>query len=368
MTSLLKLCAKRLFRSPLHFLIRDAVSWEPLREPVDGYSVVIACMKSLAPVAVANLQLCARQDGHALHELILVFDCPPREIPLSVVRAVDEAARTVRVRLLGYDRRCARISRLINWGWVYSWLSWTIAIGEARTRAVIIHDLDAIPLDPGLFERLYHHWVEERAEFCGIRPYRGNGVTEDMGLVTTYELVLDAAYLRSRFRPFDLFNKLRLVDGRVVDYDTMLFAESQARRALRPVDESQLVHPSQLICNYIDLVARRSRFQARSNTLPMLPYYFYLGGEASLLESVGAQIAAERPPGAPINFLGHDLFLDGILPPLWAFLEKLIRRTEQALYQRTRPEIEAYLAGFIRRAGDHRSVGREVGANAVAEY
>jgi hypothetical protein len=368
MTGLLKLCTKRLLRAPVHLLIRDAVSWEPLRDPIDGYSVVIACMKSLAPVAVANLRRCAGQEGPGLRELILVFDCPSQDIPDSVVRAADEAARMVKVRLLGYDHRCARVSRMINWGWVYSWLSWSIAIAGARTRAVIIHDLDAIPLDPGLFERLYRNWTEECAEFCGIRRYRGNGVTEDMGLVTTFELVLDAAFVRSRFRPFDLFNKLRLVDGRIIDYDTMLLAQSQARRALRPIDESQLVHPSQLICNYTDLVAGRSRFRARVNTLPMLPYYFYLGGEAALLESVGPQMAADRPPDAPIDFLGHDLYLDGISPQLWAFFEKQIRRAEQALYHRTRPEIEAYLEGFISRAGDHRSVGREVGANAIAEY
>lgn len=368
MKALMKLRAKQLRRAPLHFLIRNAVQWKPLLEPVAGYTVVIACMKSLTPIAIANLGLCARQECPGLHELLMVFDCPVEEIPAEVLRAVKDVSGSIRVRLLGYNRHQYRAARLIDWGWVYSWMSWSIAIAEARTRAVIIHDLDALPLEPGLFEQLHEHWVEEGADFCGIHPYKSNGITEDMGLVTTYEVVLDAAFVRQRFRPFDLFNRLRLVDGRVIDYDTMLFAQLSARRALRRIDESQFVHPSQLICNFNDLVAGRSQFRGRTTTLPMLPYYYYLGGEGSLLESVGAQLAAGESPSDLIQLLGHDLYLDGIPPQSWAFFEKLIRRTEQVLYQRTRPEVEAYLRGFVQRVGSHRTVGREVGAHAVQEY
>ena len=100
----------------------------------------------------------------------------------------------------------------------------------------------------------------------------------------------------------------------------------------------------------------------------MLPYYFYLAGEGELLESVGAQLAAGETPAERIRLLGHDVSIDGIPPQSWAFFEKLIRRAEQVIHQRTRPEVEAYLEGFIRRAGAHRTVGREVGATAVADY
>lgn len=368
MNALIKLRAKQLRRAPLHFLIRNTVQWKPLLDPAPGYTVVMGCMKSLVPIAIANLALCARQACPGMHELLMVFDCPPEEIPAEVIRAAEDASGSIRVRLLGYNRHQYRIARLINWGWVYCWMSWAVAIAEVRTRAVIVHDLDALPLEPGLFEQLHDQWVEEGAEFCGIHPYLSHGITEEMGLVATYEMVLDAGFVRQRFRPFDLYNRLLLVDGRVIDYDTMLFVQLTARRALRPIEESQFVHPSQLICNYNDLVAGRSHFRGRSNTLPMLPYYFYLGGEGSQLASVGAQLAAGETPADRIQLLGHDLYIDGIRPQSWAYFEKLIRRTDQVLYQRTRPEVEAYLTGFIRRAGSHRTVGREVGSNAVREY
>ena len=247
-------------------------------------------------------------------------------------------------------------------------MSWCLGIAEARTRAVIIHDLDALPLDPDLFKQLHDHWVEERADFCGAKPYVTELIPEDRGLIRTYELVLDAAYVRGRFRPFDLFNKLRLVDGRLIDYDTMLHVQTQSRCALRSIDEWQLVHPTQLICHYTDLAAGRTQFRGKNSALPILPYYYYLGGDSSLLDSIGTQLAAEGPPAERIRFLGYDLYIDGMMSETWAFLEKQIRRTEQVLYHRTRPEVESYLEGFIRRADHYRTVGREVGADAVAEF
>ena len=133
MKNLLRLRAKQLHRLPADLLIRNLASWEPLGESLDGYTVVIACMRALAPVAVANLRLCAKQASPGLREVLLVFDCPPEEIPPVVVRAVDEASRSLKIRLLGYNRRQARVSSLIKWGWVYSWLSWSLALAEART-------------------------------------------------------------------------------------------------------------------------------------------------------------------------------------------------------------------------------------------
>ena len=175
-------------------------------------------------------------------------------------------------------------------------MSWCLAFSEVRTRAVILHDLDALPLDPGLFERLYANWSLSQAEFCGISPYAGRGTTLEMNLVRTYELVFDVAYVRRRFQPFDLFNKLRLVNGRAVDFDTMLHVQRQSpRRVVRPIDETQLVHASQMICDYTELIAGRRDFRESSHSLPMLPYFFHLGGDSTNLVAIG--IRASRREG-----------------------------------------------------------------------
>jgi hypothetical protein len=89
----------------MNLFLRDLVIWDPLRESAAGYSIAIACMRELAPVAVANLRLCARQISHRVSELILVFDCLAEDIPSSVREEVREISSSLEVRLLGYNRR-----------------------------------------------------------------------------------------------------------------------------------------------------------------------------------------------------------------------------------------------------------------------
>jgi hypothetical protein len=350
----------------MNLMIRDLVTWEPQGEQVDGYSIAIACMRELAPVAIANLRLCARMNNARLHQLILVFDCPVDKIPASVAEAVREASSSLAVRLLGYNERQHRVTKWIDWGWVYSWASWSLAIRQAQTRVAIIHDLDAMPLSADFFEQIYDHWAEQKAQFCGIRPYRGNGIEEDMGLVTTFELALDVTFMRRTFRPFDLFNKLHLVGDRIVDFDTMLHAQWRSpHRAVRPIEETQLVHPSQLICQYTALVSGRTDFQGREHSLPVLAYFAYLGGDPIPLTTAGPHLAEEKSRSVPL--FGRNAYIDGVTPQGWAWMEKQIRRIEQHCYGETRPEVASYLDGMIERAGSHRTVGNEAGTFAVPE-
>jgi hypothetical protein len=363
--NLAKKTFKQIKRFPMETAIRGLAEWVPMKDPEEGYTVVIACMNSLAPLAVANILLLDRQDRDNLREVVLVFDCPIGEIAPVVRRAVEEHAARFKITLVGYDERQYRVTRAINWGWVYSWLSWSLAIGRASTRAVIIHDLDAMPVAADFFERLYASWLETRPSFCGSHRYAKNGVTPEMGLVTTFELVLDAAYLRRRFKPFDLFNKLRLVDGRLVDFDTMLWVQHQSPdRVLRAVEETDLVHPTQLICNYTDLIAGRTNFQGRSHLLPILAYLLSIGNDPTALNELEAQL---HPGVRRVTLWGKELYLDGLSPACWAWMEKQIRRLEQGLFGHTRPEIAAILQPFIRFAGDRRTVGKEEGLLGVSD-
>ncbi len=361
-----RLKVKQAKRLPMETAIRKLVDWKPLTDPSEGYSIAIACMNSLAPLAVANIRLLARQDRQNLREIILVFDRSIEDVDPSVRAAVEEHAEGLKITLIGYDSRQYKTARAINWGWVFSWMSWSLAISREQTRAVIIHDLDAMPVSADFFEGLYASWLESRPHFCGSRRYVGNGVVAEMELVTTFELTLDAVYLRSHFKPFDLFNKLRLVDGEVVDFDTMLHVQHQSpSRVLRPVDETALVHPTQLICNYTDLIAGRSNFRGRSHLLLMLPHLLSIGNDPTLLDEVGGGL--RYPAVNRLAFRGKELYIDGLRPGDWAWMEKQIRRLEQGLFGHTRPEIRAFLAPFVQRAGEHRTVGNETGPLAVAD-
>ena len=362
-----RLATTNFHRLAMHTLLHDLVVWEPLPNPEPGYTVIVGCMKNLAAVVIANLRLCARMNKNRLHEIILVFDCSVDQIPSDVRDLIAESNESLRIRVVGYNDRERRVSQFLNWSWVYCWLSWCIAFREARSQAVIIHDLDALPLDSQLFERIYDNFLESEAHFCGISHYTNPRcrIDTDLNVVSTYEMAFDLCHVRQHFMPIDLFNKTRWANGRIVDFDTMLYTQwKSTRRVVRTIDETALVHPSQMVCNYTDLLAGRSKFRDRDHSLPILPYFLHLGGAPTLLLDVTPEI--DSIDCRSIVLANHECWINGIPPNGWAWMEKQIRRVEQRLFDHTRPEVEAYLSGFIKRAREFRTVGMEVGPTRVA--
>jgi hypothetical protein len=359
MRQLAKFGYKSVRRAPLLWQLRGLVSWDPLGEPEPGYTIVIAGMRRLWPVAIANLRLIAECDRMHLREVVLVMDDSIEQLPREFLAGTTEMESAgLPLRIIGYDDAQRRTAHRINWGWVYSWLSWSKGIAAARTGRVILHDLDAMPIDPGLFRRLFEAAEQAEAQFQGVRFYSGNGVTPEMGLVTTFEMVIDIAWLRRAARPIEGFNQIRLVDGHYVDFDTWLEVQRRApRRRVEEVAADSLVHPSQLICQFTEHMAGRDDRLARGHQLPILQYFYYLGDTSTPLDAVGDRIADPLADSAP--FFGKPAKLTSIHPASWAWMEKQIRRLEQHLHGTTRPEVHHYLRGFVQRAGDERTVGRE---------
>jgi len=316
-------------------------------------------MRTLAEVVLANLSALERCELAAAREIILVFDCELQSVPEEVKKAATRLARRVPTRILGYSPWQLHVARKIDWGWVYAWLSWCIGIGAAGTRRVQLHDLDALALDSKFFDRLHAHAEQEKLQFLGVHYYEGSGVTRAMRLPMTFELSLDAAWLRATFHPVDVFNKLRIVDGRVIDFDTMLWLEWQTpARSVLPISETQILHPSQMICNYIDLRRRGHVILGKQpHNLLMLPWFLHLGGNSELLRVVGQQLAV--PGTESVSMLDQQARIGHLSPAHFAWIEKQIRRGEQAFFGGTRPEVAQYLRGIVSRAGEQRTVGRE---------
>jgi hypothetical protein len=367
LTDYAKAAWKSIKRTPITRRLPGLVNWAPMESPKEGYTVVIAAMHRLWPVAVANLELIARMRRASMHEVIVVLDVDAEGVPeplrLSVERLREEG---LPVRLLNYSAEQLRVARSIQWGWVYSWMSWSIGIGAAETRRVILHDLDALPIDEDLFERL--HWRAEAsgAQFQGIRAYRGNGITREMNLVTTFELVLDAEWVRANAEAHEGFNQVTVVEGRYVDFDTWLAVQHRAPvRTLEPVSADALVHPSQLICQFTDHVAGRGGRTSPTNRLPILAYFVHLGDPTFSLGDLAVAIADPKTRSA--TMWERETDIASIPAEGWAWMEKQIRRLEQHLFGATRPEIEDYLEGFKRRAGEKRTVGVELVATGGVE-
>ncbi len=329
-------------RLPMNALLRDQVRWEPMADPEPGYTPIIGCMASIPEVALANVRLMSRMDLTHAKEVILVFDRPPALMPEGFADRLEEARGDMPVRLLHYTDRQHAAAERIRWGWVYAWMSWTTGIANASTRHVILHDLDAMPIDPTFFERRYALAVERDATFFGIRWYRGNGIEHADELTTTFEMVMDAARVREATEPYQAFNRIDMFKGKSVEFDTFLYTQSLLNESDQaPIDETDVVHPSQMICQYTDLLAGRNTHAMPTTNLPLMPAYMFLGGRDDLLASITEHLEAGGDHRLP--FFGTRLDVSALTGTHLDWLETQARRLEQAATGSVRPEIDRYL-------------------------
>jgi len=332
----------RLRRRLLTRSLEGLVEWSPLKDPKPGYTIVIGCVTDLAGIALANLAALERCDLTECTELLLVFDRPLAEV--HVLNDLPESLGGTPVRVLGYDTAQARTSRRIGWGWVYSWMSWSIGVGAARTRAVCLHDLDAMPLSRSLFERLFEEFERSGATFQGVRPYSGNGFVETDGFVTTYEMVLDACALRERARAIEAFSRFGRREGAWVDYDTFLYLQERlGGRHLFEVEAEELFHPSQLLCQFTDHLNDPDRLPPGGGNLALLAYLLHLGGESAQLEA--AQRALEAG-GTTILVGPRELDLSELPSEKLDWQRTQVERLETFLFDGVRPKVAAWLAAL----------------------
>ncbi len=362
--SLSRYLRKRVTRGALSAIIRPLVRWSPLTDPEPGYTVIIGCSWRLCPMIAANLRLLARQDLTNCRRVLVMMDCERREAPAEFEDQARRAAGGTGLPLefRYYTPVQRRVTRAIGWGWVYSWLNWTLGVAETRTRYAMLHDLDALLLKPSIVEGRYAairggQGGAGGAEFLGVGYYSGSGVRESDGLVKTFELMFDAEFVRREFRPIDIFNHVAVHQGRRLEFDTFLYAQSRGgRKAVLPIDETEMVHPSQMICHFMDFYTGLRAVPA-DNNIPLIPYYFDLGGDPTLLRSVTHQLGSATGDGAgprhngTVELWSRTLDLRRLSGPMRAWHRKQALRMEAALGPTPRGEVVAYFDAIDHAAG-----------------
>lgn len=338
--SLLRYALKSLSRGMIRRAIAPLVRWEPAHDPAHGVTVIVGCSHRLESLIPANLALLARQQAPSLREVLLVIDAGAAEMSAGFHERVRRAAGGLQVRCLHYDERQLRVSRRIDWGWVYAWLSWCIGIGASRTRYAMLHDFDALLLDPGVIEERFRLIEDRQAVYLGMGYYEGLGIRPDDGLVKTFELAFDAAFVRENFEPIELFNTMARFRGRRVEFDTFLNAQSRAGRIdMVPIDETRMVHPSQMICQFVDHRRRPHRVPGRNNLL-LVPYYERVGGDAGPLEAMTGRLRATTD-GSVLAW-GRQLDVKALGGEHAQWLRKQAYRVETVLRGGPDPEVVAY--------------------------
>lgn len=338
---------KTIARRGMAAMIAPLVSWEPMQQPGEGYSLLIGCNRNLGPMLLANLRLLTRQKRTNCKEVILAIDGTEAELGLKIKQRAVDVCEGMPIRFVHYSSKQISVTRMVDWGWIYAWLSWCIGIRECTTRYAMLHDFDALLLNPDVLEERYAQVQQRGVEFLGIAHHTGGGVVEDDRLVRTFELMFDCAFVRKTFKPIELFNTMKSIAGRRVEFDTFLNAQHRAgKTSVMPLAEEEMVHPSQMICQYVDFNAQRGRVPTNNNLL-MIPYYEHIGGDSGLMQDITRQLVSGK---RIVSLWGKPLDIAAISAPHKQWMRKQMMRMEKTLHGGMAGEVAAYMDA-VDRAG-----------------
>lgn len=335
-------------RAALRSVIRPLVNWRPMNAPADGYTVILGCTHRLSHMLCSNLRLLSQQDVTDLHNVIVVVDRCEAAMPNDFERDLRRQYPQLPLRVLFYSPRQEKVTRMVGWAWVYSWLSWCIGIAATRTRYALLHDFDAMLLRDDVLRSRYRSIVQRPIEYLGVRYYGCNGVLESDQLVTTFEMMFDAAFVRHHFQPIDVFNHVCTWRGRTVDFDTFLYAQSQhGSTALLPLDAEDMVHPSQMICQFTELMNNRELNPTRSSLL-MIPYFLSVGREDDpMMMQIHRQLSAN---GTTVEFYGKQLDVAKLSHTHVQWLAMQAERLDTRVFGEVRQDVRRYFDSIAVRA------------------
>lgn len=294
-----------LAREQLRSRLTGVVEWDPLRKAEPGCTVVIGMCSRLPDVIIANLRCVAASRWPDLKALIVTVDSTALRSGEAIEQAARQLLPDLKVEFFYYSKEQSSLAERLKLPYVYSWLSWCLAIRGVRTEHLLIHDYDALILGTTLEQR-YAEFRRSNSKVQGISWYSVNGAEPADRLATTFEQFCDVAWLRS-LRPLDLFNKIRLKNQRSIDFDTTLDAQdrllSESERQVVPMNQDELVHPSQMIHQYT-MFRRHPARALPCFSMPMIPFFSHLGGATRAISQ--ATDALESSPHTDV-----DLFGDG---------------------------------------------------------
>lgn len=301
-SSIFKHAAAWLYRERIRYQLSSLVSWRPLIEPEPGCTAIIGMCSRLPKVLGANLRCLIAARWPELREIIISIDATREAFPLDANQLMSKYPG-IEIRVVHYTPEQSRFAEEIKLPFVYSWMSWSIALAEVKTRDVLIHDYDALVFGRTLRDR-HNEFVRSGAAIQGISWYAVNGLEPKDRLATTFEAFAQAQWLR-RLPPVSLFNKIGTKDGRSIDYDTTLYIQDRLlrpeQRTCMPMDLDELVHPSQMIHQYTMF----RKFPGRPLpcfAMPMLPLFAVLSGEPASFKN--ATLSLRSAPRDAVDLAG----------------------------------------------------------------
>ncbi|MDJ0615314.1 MAG: hypothetical protein QNJ63_00990 [Calothrix sp. MO_192.B10] len=317
----------------LRTILRTTARWSPLKDPAEGYTVIIGVPWQLWELIDIPLLSLQRANISSCREVILAVDTT--EAQLQKKYGADGIARTLenyanlQPRLLYYNRWQQNVCGVLRWNWIDCWLTWVIGLSATKTRFALLHDFDAVVIDPEFCQKHFNLIAETDSAFVGVQIDKAFDSYQGAKIFRTIELMLDASLVRSQFAPVDLFNRPRMLGKARILCDILRDIQlrvPQQKRLFHKLKEDQIVHPSQVVSQWHQLRKAAGRFTPIGYCpLLVVPYFRHIKGDSTSLIRLTENLQAGN---MVIEFEGSSLDLSRLNPVGREWIAKQIERLD----------------------------------------
>ncbi len=302
--------AAYVYRFILRARLKGLVRWTKIDCFEPGCTVVLGMCSKLPYVLAVNLECLEKAKWRDLKEVIIAVDSKEGVFEKPFTDNIVKKFPALNIRFVYYSEKQHRLAERLKLPYVYSWLSWVIAMNEAGTKDVLVHDYDALILSD-ILEKRYRRFVASKAVMQGVLWYWTNGIVAEDKIAATFEAFVDMQWVR-RFHPIRMMNQVGLLKRhRRVDYDTLTDMQAngveEERREIYPMSFEDLVHPTQMIHQYT-VFRKHPAKPWHSASLLMIPFFYQRSGLDGFLKQCTDRVRASTSKN--IELLGDGVVMN----------------------------------------------------------
>ncbi len=331
-------------RESIKLLLRPMLRWSRLDQTDSGYSIMLGVPWDLRHLLKVNLEFVSRTDLRNCHRIHIAFDRRRKPGYEKIINETQNQFPHLPLSFCHYAWFPGTVVEKVNVSTFYNSLNCATILPDIQTKYAILHDFDLYPLVPEYFDSVYHTIKENGWHFCGLEKTNFEGLTDEDNVFGTWCLGMDVQWLRSNFRPVDIFHRVQYIRGRLVSLDPFSFIElsTPLRGPVHKLNGAACCHVKNLCSTYLRFSTGRPAIIAWR-----LHYLWYLEFVADAPSNFFAAIEAmENADSSILNVGTYRTDFADTNPSCANVLRDELYRMESVLHDMPRPEVERYVIAF----------------------
>ena len=344
---------KRYVRKSVQAILNPFLRWGRPREIAEGYSIILGAPWNLRHLLRINLLFLSKTDLTHVRRVLVVFDRTRREGANDFVDGIKREFASLPLAFYFHPTVPGGIVRIVNQSKFYASLNWVTGIKNCPTRYAILHDFDLYPLQSDFFRNIFAALKTENLCFCGAEYTHWDGLTDEDRILGTWELGMDADWLRNTCKPIDCFHKYAPIGGRLHDVDAFSYIQSRTpeRALVHGANGLPYCHVTNLCSTFLRLTkGEKVNVAWRLHTLW---YLESLPEDTRRLRAITEHMNAAKSPVLTVN--NRMIDFSTVHVTCANVLDRDLMLMENFLYGSCRDVVREYVdafSGFLRKHGD----------------